>query len=39
MGDHSGGQPSVYEEVANKINARFGLLRVFHCDQVYRPAR
>ena len=38
MGDHGGGQPQVYEEVANKLNARFGSLRVFYCDQVYRPA-
>src|SRR6204780_5649003 len=38
MGDHAGGQPEVYEEVANKLNARYGALRVFYCDQVYRPA-
>ena len=38
MGDHAGGQPQVYEEVANKLNARYGALRVFYCDQVYRPA-
>jgi len=38
MGDHAGGQPDVYEEVANKLNARYGALRVFYCDQVYRPA-
>jgi creatinine amidohydrolase len=38
MGDHGGGQPQVYEEVANKLNARYGALRVFYCDQVYRPA-
>jgi creatinine amidohydrolase len=38
MGDHGGGQPEVYEEVANKLNARYGALRVFYCDQVYRPA-
>src|SRR5881398_3549196 len=37
MGDHAGGQPQVYEEVANKLNARDGA-RVFYCDQVYRPA-
>jgi len=37
MGDHAGGQPEVYEEVANKLNARYGALRVFYCDQVYRP--
>ena len=38
MGDHGGGQPQVYEEVAKKLNARYGALRVFYCDQVYRPA-
>jgi creatinine amidohydrolase len=38
MGDHAGGQPEVYEEVANKLNARYGALRVFYCDQVYRAA-
>ena len=38
MGDHGGGQPEVYEEVAKKLNARYGALRVFYCDQVYRPA-
>src|SRR5438874_3879310 len=37
MGDHAGGQPQVYEEVANKLNARDGA-RVFYCDQVYRAA-
>jgi creatinine amidohydrolase len=38
MGDHTGGQPEVYERVANKLNARYGALRVFYCDQVYRAA-
>jgi creatinine amidohydrolase len=38
MGDHAGGQPEVYEGVANKLNARYGALRVFYCDQVYRAA-
>jgi creatinine amidohydrolase len=38
MGDHAGGQPEVYEEVAKKLNARYGALRVFYCDQVYRAA-
>jgi creatinine amidohydrolase/Fe(II)-dependent formamide hydrolase-like protein len=38
MGDHAGGQPEVYEQVARKLNARYGTLRVFYCDQVYRPA-
>jgi creatinine amidohydrolase len=38
MGDHAGGQPQIYDEVANKLNTRYGALRVFYCDQVYRPA-
>jgi creatinine amidohydrolase len=38
MGDHGGGQPEIYQEVANKLNARYGAFRVFYCDQVYRPA-
>ncbi len=38
MGDHAGGQPEVYEKVASKLNARYGALRVFYCDQVYKPA-
>jgi len=38
MGDHAGGQPEVYKEVAKKLNARYGAQRVFYCDQVYRPA-
>jgi creatinine amidohydrolase len=38
MGDHGGGQPDVYQEVADKLNARYGTLHVFYCDQVYRPA-
>ncbi len=33
MGDHAGGQPQVYEEVAKKLDARDGA-RVFYCDQV-----
>src|SRR5437016_7230165 len=36
MGDHGGGQPQVYEEVAKKLNARFGALRVFYCYTVHR---
>jgi len=37
MGDHAGGQPQVYEDVAKKLDARDGA-RVFYCEQVYRPA-
>jgi creatinine amidohydrolase len=40
MGDHGGGQPQVYEEVATKLDRRYRPMgiRVFYCDQVYRPA-
>ena len=39
MGDHGGGQPQVYEEVAKKLDGNLsGGTRVFYCDQVYRPA-
>jgi creatinine amidohydrolase len=39
MGDHGGGQPQVYEEVAKKLDgALSGGARVFYCDQVYRAA-
>ena len=39
MGDHGGGQPQVYQEVAKKLDGNLsGGARVFYCDQVYRPA-
>ena len=39
MGDHGGGQPQIYEEVAKKLDGNLsGGARVFYCDQVYRPA-
>jgi len=39
MGDHGGGQPQVYQEVAKKLDGGLsGGARVFYCDQVYRPA-
>jgi creatinine amidohydrolase/Fe(II)-dependent formamide hydrolase-like protein len=39
MGDHGGGQPEVYREVARKLDGQLsGGARVFYCDQVYRPA-
>src|SRR5262250_3648271 len=39
MGDHGGGQPQVYEQVAKKLDGNLsGGARVFYCDQVYRPA-
>src|SRR5207244_11573628 len=41
MGDHGGGQPQVYEEVAKKLDRRYrpNGIRVFYCDQVYRAAK
>ena len=39
MGDHGGGQPKVYEDLAKKLDGNLsGAARVFYCDQVYRPA-
>ncbi|MFL6759052.1 creatininase family protein [Sphingomonas sp.] len=39
MGDHGGGQPQVYQNVAKKLDGQLsGGARVFYCDQVYRPA-
>jgi creatinine amidohydrolase len=39
MGDHGGGQPEVYQEVAKKLDGGLsGGARLFYCDQVYRPA-
>src|SRR5215813_11359475 len=39
MGDHAGGQPQVYQEVAKKLDGNLsGGARVFYCDQVYRAA-
>jgi creatinine amidohydrolase len=39
MGDHAGGQPHVYQELAKKLDGTLsGGARVFYCDQVYRAA-
>jgi len=39
MGDHAGGQPQIYQEVAKKLDGNLsGGARVFYCDQVYRAA-
>jgi creatinine amidohydrolase len=38
MGDHGGGQPQVYEELAKKLDGRYAGARVFYCDQVYKAA-
>lgn len=40
MGDHGGGQPQVYEEVAKKMNEQYVPkgIHVYYCDQVYNAA-
>jgi creatinine amidohydrolase/Fe(II)-dependent formamide hydrolase-like protein len=40
MGDHGGGQPKVYEEVAKNLNARYAAqgIHVYYCDRVYSAA-
>jgi len=40
MGDHGGGQPTIYEEVAEKLNAKYSGqgIHVYYCDQVYERA-
>lgn len=40
MGDHGGGQPKVYEEVAKKMNDKYSPqgIHVFYCEQVYTGA-
>lgn len=40
MGDHGGGQPKVYEEVAKKLNDEYAAqgIHVYYCDQVYTRA-
>jgi creatinine amidohydrolase len=40
MGDHGGGQPKVYEEVARKLNDKYSSqgIHVYYCDQVYSAA-
>ncbi|CAG1772703.1 Creatinine amidohydrolase [uncultured bacterium] len=41
MGDHGGGQPTVYAEVAAKLDARYADqgMRVIYADSVYAPAQ
>ena len=38
MGDHGGGQPNVYADVAKKLDAKYAPqgIRVVYCDEVYR---
>jgi creatinine amidohydrolase/Fe(II)-dependent formamide hydrolase-like protein len=41
MGDHGGGQPAVYRDVAVKLDAKYAPqgVRVFFCDEVYAKAQ
>jgi creatinine amidohydrolase/Fe(II)-dependent formamide hydrolase-like protein len=41
MGDHGGGQPAVYRDVAAKLDAKYAPqgVRVFFCDEVYAKAQ
>ena len=41
MGDHGGGQPDVYAEVAKKLDAKYAAqgIRIFYCDEVYAKAQ
>jgi creatinine amidohydrolase/Fe(II)-dependent formamide hydrolase-like protein len=41
MGDHGGGQPAVYAEVAAKLDAKYAPqgMRVIYADSVYAPAQ
>jgi creatinine amidohydrolase len=40
MGDHGGGQPVVYQQVAAKLEGKYAAqgIHVYYCDQVYNPA-
>lgn len=40
MGDHGGGQPNVYQEVARKLNDKYSPqgIHIYYCDQVYLAA-
>jgi creatinine amidohydrolase len=41
MGDHGGGQPDVYRDVAKKLDDKYAPrgVRVFYCDEVYAKAQ
>jgi creatinine amidohydrolase/Fe(II)-dependent formamide hydrolase-like protein len=41
MGDHGGGQPDVYRQVAGQLDAKYAPqgIRVFYCDEVYAKAQ
>lgn len=40
MGDHGGGQPAVYRDVAQKLEAKYAAqgVHVYYCDEVYAKA-
>jgi creatinine amidohydrolase/Fe(II)-dependent formamide hydrolase-like protein len=40
MGDHGGGQPNVYQDIAKKMNDQYAAhgIHVYYCDQVYSAA-
>ena len=41
MGDHGGGQPNVYRDVAKKLDDKYAPqgIRIFYCDEVYSKAQ
>ena len=41
MGDHGGGQPDVYRDMAKKLDDKYAPqgVRVFYCDEVYAKAQ
>ena len=41
MGDHGGGQPNVYRDVATKLDAKYAPqgIHVYFCDEVYAKAQ
>lgn len=41
MGDHGGGQPTVYADVAKKLEAKYAPqgVHVYYCDEVYAKAQ
>jgi creatinine amidohydrolase len=41
MGDHGGGQPDVYRDMAKKLDDRYTSkgIRVYYCDEVYAKAQ
>lgn len=41
MGDHGGGQPKIYAEVARKLDDKYAPngIHVYYCDEVYKKAQ